>query len=649
MKKNEKKLRFSIRKLAVGAASVAIGATLLGVASQNQEVQAADTTATSSTSTTSNQDTLKIEDMTVHMTDAEFAKINDEGFFNENSTNAQIVTDFAKQIQTANPGYEVTAEAAQGQVVVSKNGTTVQTIKVAEYLVNAGTLATTTKFVTPNESEELYVPVKVKRLTSLTTDEFSQVEKLIKSLNSNVESVTQSGAKAIIKFTDGSTKNLSNKALVNEGWISTFNRTGSLNASATTVRVPDEKVVVKDAKNLTDDEKAQVIESLEDANSGLSDKATIKVSDDGYVRVTFNTNQGGFTWLQPSDVITTDTTTKVNGTVKVKKNTRLYTAAGKITKTTVKKNSKWKTTSKKVMNGKTYYRIDSNKMWIPASRVTFTATKKAAVKVTYKSAKNTVTIKDGIDKVSLYDHNLKKVTTTKSGSTFYTTMVRKENGKIVAYRYKTNQWIKVSDIAKVVAGKKTSTKKTSSTKSTSKTTYPAYAATVVLKDDAQDKVSLYDYKLKKVTATLSNVSYIYTTNVKKVNGKIVAYRYKSNQWIKVEDVASVTKGHKKPSTTSSKKTKTSTKKTTSTKTTKKSTTKKTSSTKTPKMTASKETWKVGYKNVQAYLMDGSGKKVKNIAYGKKVKAVAVGTINGQRAWKLSDGNYIYAKYLVPVK
>ena len=197
MKKNEKKLRFSIRKLAVGAASVAIGATLLGVASQNQEVQAADTTAT--TSTTSSQDSLKIENMTVHMTDAEFAKINDDGFFNENSTNAQIVTDFAKQVQTANPGYEVTAEAEQGEVIVKKDGTTVKTIKVAEYLVNAGTLATTTKFVTPNTSDELFVPVKVKSLTSLTTSEFSQVEKLIKSLNSNVESVT----KAIIKFTDG--------------------------------------------------------------------------------------------------------------------------------------------------------------------------------------------------------------------------------------------------------------------------------------------------------------------------------------------------------------------------------------------------------------------------------------------------------------
>ena len=195
MKKNEKKLRFSIRKLAVGAASVAIGATLLGVASQNQEVQAADTTAT--TSTTSSQDSLKIENMTVHMTDAEFAKINDDGFFNENSTNAQIVTDFAKQVQTANPGYEVTAEAEQGEVIVKKDGTTVKTIKVAEYLVNAGTLATTTKFVTPNTSDELFVPVKVKSLTSLTTSEFSQVEKLIKSLNSNVESVTQSGTKAI--------------------------------------------------------------------------------------------------------------------------------------------------------------------------------------------------------------------------------------------------------------------------------------------------------------------------------------------------------------------------------------------------------------------------------------------------------------------
>ena len=635
MKKNEKKLRFSIRKLAVGAASVAIGATLLGVASQNQEVQAAGTTATSSISTTSSQNTLNIKDMTVHMTDAEFAKINNDGFFNV-GTNAQIVIDFAKQIQAANPGYEVTADSANGEVVVKKDGTTVQTIKVAEYLVNAGTLATTTRFVTPNESDELYVPVKVKKLTSLTKDEFSKVEELIKSLNSNVESVTQSGSKAIIKFTDGSAKNLSNKALVNEGWISTFNRTGSLNTSATTVRLPDKKVVVKDVKNLTDDEKAQVIESLEDANSGLSDKAIIKVSDAGYVRVTFNTSQGGFTWLQPSDVITTETTTKVNGTVKVKKNTRLYTSAGKITKTTVKKNSKWKTTSKKVMNGKTYYRIDSNQMWIPASRVIFTATKKATVKVTYKSVNNTVTIKKGVKKASLYDHNLKKVTTTKSGSTFYTTMVRKENGKIVAYRYKTNQWIKVSDIASVVAGKKT----------TSKTTYPAYAATVILKDDAKDKVSLYDYKLKKVTATLSNVSYIYTTNVKKVNGKVVAYRYKSNQWIKAEDVESVTKGHKKPSITSIKTTSTTK---SSTKTTKKSTTKKNSSTKAPKMSASKETWKIGYKNAQAYLMDASGKKVKNIAYGKTVKAVAVGTINGQRAWKLSNGNYIYAKYLVPVK
>lgn len=623
MKKNEKKLRFSIRKLAVGVASVAIGATLLGVASQNQEVQAADTTATSSTSTTSNQDSLKVEEMTVHMTDAEFAKINDNGFFNKNSTNAQIVTDFAKQIQTVNPGYEVTAEAEQGQVVVTKNGNTVQTIKVAEHLVNAGTLATTTKFITPNTSDELYVPVKVKKLTSLTKDEFSQVEELIKSLNSNVESVTQSNTKAIIKFTDGSTKNLSNKALVNEGWISTFSRTGSLNTSATTVRIPENKVVVKNAKNLTDDEKANIITALEDANSGLSDKATIKVSSDGYVRVTFNTTQGGFVWLQPSDVLTTETTTKVNGTVKVKKNTRLYTADGKITKTTVKKNSKWKTTSKKVMNGKTYYQIDANKMWIPASRVTFTATKTEAVKVTYKSAKNTVTIKNGIKKVSLYDHNLKKVTTTKSGSTFYTTMVRKENGKIVAYRYKTDQWIKAKDIATVVAGKKTTS---------TKTTYPAYVATVNLKDDAKNKVSLYDYKLSKVTATLSNVSYIYTTNVKKVNGKIVAYRYKSNQWIKAEDVASVTEGHKKPAT-SSKKNSTAT-------ASSKTTTKKTNGS---TFVASNSILQVRYNNV--YTVDQNGKKLKPIKKGKIFKSTGKIKIDGKYAWKVSKNTYVFAMYL----
>ncbi|MBP2058670.1 hypothetical protein J2Z60_001858 [Lactobacillus colini] len=554
MKKEEKKLRFSIRKFAIGAASVAIGATLLGVAGQGQVVHAADNTATVSSSNTPSQGSLKINNMSVNMSDAEFAKINDVGFFNS-GTNAQIVIDFAKQVQSDNPGYEVSADAIDGEVIVKKDNTTVQTIKVAEYLTNSTSSLTNVKFVTPNTSEDLHIPVKVKSLTSLTDDEFNQVQSLIKSLNSNVESVTQSGTKVIIKFSDGSTKNLSNKALVNEGWISTFNRTGSLNTSATTVSLPDKKVVVKDAKNLTDSEKAQVIESLDNANSGLSDRATIKVSDNGYVRVIFNTNQGGFVWLQPSDIISTDATIKVNGTVKVKKNTRLYTSTGKLTKTTVKKNSKWKTTSKIVINSKTYYQIDAKKKWIPASRVTFTATKKA--------------------------------TTSKK----------------------------------------------------SKATYPAYSATVVLNNNVK-KVSLYDYKLKKVTATLSNVSYIYTTNVKKVNGKIVAYRYKSNQWIKAEDVASVAKGHHKPAASS--------KNSTSSKTSK-STTKKSSSTKAPKMTATNQTWKIGWPTSKAYLMDASGKKVKNIAYGKTVKAVAVGTINGKRAWKLSDGNYIYAMFLVPVK
>ncbi|QNQ82410.1 YSIRK-type signal peptide-containing protein [Lactobacillus sp. PV037] len=649
MKKYEKKLRFSIRKLAVGAASVVIGTTLFGVASQSQQVQA-DTTntavTTSSDSTTSSSTTsseVKVDHLSVHLSDSEFAKVNDKDFFTSNDNGKKIAADFVNKIQTLNPDYTVKLSDDGTEVNIIKDGQTVKTLKIVEYLINEGPVANGT-FVTPNTAKDdsLVVPVAVDKLTSLSSSEFDKVSDLIKSLNKEVESVSQSGSKVVVTFTDGSTKNLTNKDLVNEGWISTFNLTGSLNASATTVTLPETKVSVKDSSKLTDSEKDKIIAAIKEENS-FTDGTTISVTDDGYVRVIFGNVTDGFAWVKPSDVLTVEgSATKVNGTVKVKKNTYVYTGKGKKTKTSVKKGSTWKTTAKKTINGKVYYQIGSTKkdQWLLGSAVTFTKAK-AADKVTYPAYKATITIKKNSQKnLSLYDYKLKKVTTSlKNVSYLYTTNVKKVNGKVVAYRYKSNQWIKVSDVDKVTAGYK---KPTSTSKDTTsnKTTYSVYAATVEVNSDVNNNIPLYDYKLSKVTAHLK-ASYVYTTYVKKVNGKVVAYRYKSNQWIKASDVDKVTKGHQAPSVKSNK----DTKKTTSSKST---TTKKTSS-KVKVATgfkASKENWVVGYPG--AYLMDKNGKKIKSVKKGTKIEAIGVkgAATDPKRTWQLSDGSFIYAKYLM---
>lgn len=657
MKKYEKKLRFSIRKLAVGAASVVIGATLFGVASQSQQVHA-DTVTSATTSSDSNNTTasansseVKVDHLNVHLTDAEFAKRNDKDFFTENDNGKKIASDFVDKIQTLNPDYSVKLGSNGDEVNIIKDGKTVKTLKIAEYLINDGPLSKET-FITPNtaKDEDLVIPVKVSKLTSLSASEFNKVSDLIKSLNKNVKSVSQGSSKVVITFTDGSTKSLTTKTLVNEGWISTFNLTGSLNASATTVKLPDEKISVKDSAKLTDNEKDKIIAAIKEENN-FTEGTTITVTDNGYVRVIFGNVKDGFAWIKPSDVLTVaGDTTKVNGTVKVKKNTYIYTGKGKKTKTSVKKNSTWKTNAKKTIKNKVYYRIGSAKkdQWLLGSAVTFTKAKAETTdKVTYPAYSATVTIKKSSQKnLSLYDYKLKKVTThLENVSYVYTTNVKKVNGKIVAYRYKSNQWIKVSDIEKVTEGHKkptTTTVSTNSDKKTSSTkvTYPAYAATIVVNDDVNNNIPLYDYKLNKVTGHLK-ATYVYTTYVKKVNGKVVAYRYNSNQWIKAEDVASATKGHKTP-TVKSKKDSDAEKTTTSKSTATKKTTSKVKVASGFK--ASKESWVVGYDG--AYLMDKNGKKVKSVKKGTKIEAIAVKGTGASRTWQLADGSFVYAKYLM---
>ena len=666
MKKYEKKLRFSIRKLAVGAASVVIGATLFGVAGQSQQVHAdtatsttttsnstsAATTTSDSVSTSTTSSEVKVDHLNVNLTKAEFAKINEKDFFTKNNSGKKIASDFINKIQTLNPDYTVKLSDAGDEVNVIKDGKVVQSLKIAEYLINDGSLSEQT-FVTPNTTKDdnLVVPVKVSKLTSLSSTEFNKVSDLIKSLNKEVKSVSQSNSKVVVTFTDGSTKSLTAKTLVNEGWISTFNLSGSLNASATTVKLPDEKVSVKDTSKLTDAEKEKIIDAIKDEND-FTEGTTISVTDNGYVRVIFGSIKDGFAWLKPSNVLTkASSTTKVSGTVKVNKNTYIYTGNGKKTKTSVKKNSTFKTAAKKTIKNKVYYQVGNAKkdQWLLGSAVTFTKTKtKTTDKVTYPDYSATVTIKKNSQKnLSLYDYKLNKVTThLKNVSYVYTTNVKKVNGKVAAYRYKSNQWIKVSDVEKVTEGHKkptTTTVSTTSDKKTSSTnvTYPAYAATIVVNDDVNNNIPLYDYKLNKVTGHLK-ASYVYTTYVKKVNGKVVAYRYDSNRWIKAEDVASVTKGHKTPTLKSSKDNET--KKTATSKST--TTSKTTSKVKVATgFTASKENWVVGYNG--AYLMDKNSKKIKSVKKGTKISAIAVKGTGTARTWQLADGTFIYAKYLVP--
>ncbi|QNQ82259.1 hypothetical protein FP435_03820 [Lactobacillus sp. PV037] len=145
-----------------------------------------------------------------------------------------------------------------------------------------------------------------------------------------------------------------------------------------------------------------------------------------------------------------------------------------------------------------------------------------------------------------------------------------------------------------------------------------FSGTVVIKKKSSKHLSLYSNSLTKVTSHLNNTSYVYVSSVKKVNKKIIAYRYKNNQWIKTNDISRVSNKQK------------------------------VSKDKVSRLAAGfkpyKETFKVGYTG--AYLMTKDGKKTDTIDKGKIVKLIGVGSIKNNRAWELNNGSFIYAKYLV---
>lgn len=145
--------------------------------------------------------------------------------------------------------------------------------------------------------------------------------------------------------------------------------------------------------------------------------------------------------------------------------------------------------------------------------------------------------------------------------------------------------------------------------------YYKFSGIVTIKNNKRNKLPLYNNSLTKVTTHLHTYKQITVSATKKIHGKVVAYRYKNNQWILRKDIATVKVNHKAP-----KKVKLAS-----------------------NFKAEKVTFKVIYNG--AYLMNKNGKKINQINKGKIVKLIGVGQIKASRAWQLKDGTFIYAKYL----
>ncbi|MST63005.1 hypothetical protein FYJ71_08655, partial [Peptostreptococcus anaerobius] len=129
--------------------------------------------------------------------------------------------------------------------------------------------------------------VPVADPTNLTETEKEAVKKAIEDANKNLDPKLPDGTKlevgndgtVTVKYPDGTIDTIPGTEVVKKSL-----------ASETNVVVPSPKIIVKDPKNLTSDEKTAVSKKVLDANPNLPRNTTITVGDDGKVTITYNDN-----------------------------------------------------------------------------------------------------------------------------------------------------------------------------------------------------------------------------------------------------------------------------------------------------------------------------------------------------------------------
>ncbi len=140
--------------------------------------------------------------------------------------------------------------------------------------------------------------VPVADPTNLTETEKEAVKKAIEDANKNLDPKLPDGTKlevgndgtVTVKYPDGTMDTIPGTDVVKKSL-----------ASETNVVVPSPKIIVKDPKNLTSDEKTAVSKKVLDANPNLPRNTTITVGDDGKVTITYNDNS--VDTIEGSDIV----------------------------------------------------------------------------------------------------------------------------------------------------------------------------------------------------------------------------------------------------------------------------------------------------------------------------------------------------------
>lgn len=296
----EKKQIFSIRKLTVGAASVMIGATLLGANVQNSYVKAASEQKEKISESSKMADKIKINLPTKKIIiDSDPNRVS--AFF---MVNQEVAARGAGLLRSINPDLYGKAsikiyDDQQIYLIVFSD----QSVKKIPYNeVFASSDAYRAKINKPE------FPMIVRDSRNLSSTELAKIISAIKELNPLVKSVEYSKRYFVagptqfkLTYADGSVSpsesgggavqwiNLSD-------WAVSFSSKNNYGQNA---KSPDKKIKANNPEALSSDEKSQIISNVRQSNA---DASLVEVSDQGLVRVKYDS--GAVSYIAPYNVLT---------------------------------------------------------------------------------------------------------------------------------------------------------------------------------------------------------------------------------------------------------------------------------------------------------------------------------------------------------
>jgi hypothetical protein len=299
MFRGDKKQIFSIRKLTIGAASVMIGATLLGFGGQNNFVKADTPQVTQSTESKSMADTIKINlPEKKIIIDGDPSKEHTSFFMFYPETSAKGLS-FLRSINTDLYGKAQISKDDEN-LVFSIKFTDGSTTKVSYSDVFIESDAAKTKIVKPN------FPIIVNDINNLSQSDINQISSNIKKLNPQIKNIKYLPDKVdthkfLLTYADGSISP-SNNVMNGVDEIDVKDWAVSFPTKTTwgeEIKKPSAKITANNPNSLSAAEKQQIISKVRDTNPGVS---LVEVSDKGLTRLSFDSGSVGY--LSPSDVLT---------------------------------------------------------------------------------------------------------------------------------------------------------------------------------------------------------------------------------------------------------------------------------------------------------------------------------------------------------